>query len=70
MSQTFDLYATILDFAINFTSKQSKNFNIGVVGGGISGLAAANLLKLSGFNVEILEARDRIGGRIHTSPSG
>lgn len=37
-----------------------------VVGAGVAGLAAARDLRRSGWRVAILEARDRIGGRIHT----
>ncbi|MGF7218156.1 monoamine oxidase [Spirosoma lacussanchae] len=37
-----------------------------VVGAGISGLAAAKTLKEQGFNVIILEAQHRIGGRLRT----
>jgi monoamine oxidase len=37
-----------------------------VVGGGIAGLAAALRLGRAGFSVTVLEARDRIGGRIFT----
>ena len=37
-----------------------------IVGAGISGLAAALDLTRAGMTVEILEARDRIGGRIFT----
>ncbi|KAF8863693.1 FAD/NAD(P)-binding domain-containing protein [Acephala macrosclerotiorum] len=45
---------------------------IGVVGGGISGLRCADVLLKQGFEVTILEARDRLGGRMHQSvlPSG
>jgi monoamine oxidase len=38
-----------------------------VVGAGIAGLAAARTLADRGHDVVVLEARDRVGGRIHTS---
>lgn len=38
-----------------------------VIGAGLAGLAAAQRLKQAGCRVTVLEARDRIGGRIHTS---
>src|SRR5262245_9323597 len=37
-----------------------------VIGAGLAGLAAAKRLAESGMQVTILEARDRIGGRVHT----
>ncbi|MCI0766480.1 flavin monoamine oxidase family protein [Bacillus sp. TL12] len=37
-----------------------------VVGAGMAGLVAASLLKGTGHTVTILEANDRIGGRVHT----
>ncbi len=40
-----------------------------VVGAGISGLAAAQLLKQKGFRVIVLESQDRIGGRLRTNRS-
>ncbi len=40
-----------------------------VIGGGISGLAAARYLKDRGVDVKVLEAQDRVGGRIKTDRS-
>lgn len=40
---------------------------IGVIGAGASGLAAAQVLADAGYEVTVLEARDRIGGRVWTS---
>ena len=40
-----------------------------VIGAGISGLAAAKKLKDKGFNVIVLEAQEKIGGRIRTDRS-
>lgn len=41
-----------------------------VIGAGAAGLSAANVLSKSGHEVIVLEARDRIGGRIFTSREG
>ncbi|GAA5527025.1 FAD-dependent oxidoreductase [Herpetosiphon gulosus] len=38
-----------------------------VIGAGIAGLAAAAKLQANGYRVQIIEGRDRIGGRIWTS---
>lgn len=40
-----------------------------VVGAGCAGLAAARDLERYGYEVTVLEARDRIGGRVHTDNS-
>jgi len=37
-----------------------------IIGAGMAGLAAAWELEAAGHRVEILEARDRVGGRVHT----
>jgi monoamine oxidase len=37
-----------------------------VIGAGASGLAAARELRRRGFSVTVVEARDRIGGRVFT----
>ncbi|RDW62679.1 flavin containing amine oxidoreductase [Coleophoma crateriformis] len=46
--------------------------HIGIIGAGVSGLRCADILLQNGFKVTILEARDRIGGRLcqKTLPSG
>ena len=41
-------------------------FDTIVIGAGVAGLSAARLLATHGRNVVVLEARDRIGGRVHT----
>ena len=47
------------------STKASKR-KIIVVGAGVAGLAAARELIRRGFSVTVLEARDRIGGRVWT----
>ncbi len=37
-----------------------------VVGAGIAGIVAATRLRRAGYDVRVLEARQRVGGRIHT----
>ncbi|GBG29086.1 Lysine-specific histone demethylase 1-like 1 [Hondaea fermentalgiana] len=39
-----------------------------VVGAGLAGLAAAQELRHRGLEVIVLEARDRVGGRVHVTP--
>ncbi|MBU3749316.1 MAG: FAD-dependent oxidoreductase [Mycobacterium sp.] len=41
--------------------------DVAVVGAGIAGLAAADILTRAGVSCVVLEARDRVGGRIWTS---
>lgn len=43
-----------------------RSVDVVVLGAGISGLAAAHVLHREGLSVLVLEARSRIGGRIHT----
>ncbi len=52
---------------INVGLVKTKNpKHIIIAGAGISGLVAASLLKEAGHNITILEANNRIGGRIYT----
>jgi monoamine oxidase len=40
--------------------------DVAIVGAGVAGLAAMRVLEERGIHTRVLEARDRIGGRIHT----
>lgn len=62
----FAVTAAALSPACSQRMANSNKASILVIGAGIAGLAAARELKSSGFNVIVLEGRDRIGGRIHT----
>lgn len=58
---------------VNF-GKEDESINpngktVAVIGGGISGLAAAKKLKEKGFTVIVLEAQEKVGGRIRTDRS-
>src|SRR3954453_16584050 len=41
-----------------------------VIGAGFAGLAAADALRAGGTEVTVLEARDRVGGRVWSVPFG
>ena len=47
----------------------TEKIKIVIIGAGAAGLAAGSLLTKHGFDVTVLEARNRIGGRMHTDYS-
>lgn len=46
-------------------STRTEAPKVAIIGAGISGLRAADVLLTAGVDVKIFEARDRIGGRVH-----
>lgn len=49
-------------------SSELRDVDVVVIGAGISGLAVADQLIRAGLSVTVLEARDRVGGRLLGSP--
>jgi monoamine oxidase len=58
--------AFLLLMIVTATQAQNDDKSVLIIGGGIAGLAAAYKLGEAGFSVVVLEARNRIGGRIFT----
>jgi len=52
------------------TATGSDRRSVAVVGGGVSGLSAAFLLKKAGFQVTVLEGSPRLGGKLAVSEVG
>lgn len=48
-------------------AQATEDYEVVVIGCGVSGIAAADQLQNHGYKVKVLEARDRIGGRINSS---
>lgn len=48
---------------------ERKNYKIHIVGAGVSGLIAAKVLEENGYHPVVIEASDRVGGRVKTDIS-
>ena len=47
---------------------ENPSMRVAVIGAGLAGLAAADALRREGADVVVLEARDRVGGRVWSVP--
>ena len=47
-----------------------EQVDVAVIGGGLSGLSAARILRAGGRSVAVLEARNRVGGKMWTESVG
>jgi monoamine oxidase len=51
-------------------ASKRRNVRVVVAGAGLAGLTAARCLERAGAEVTVVEARDRVGGRVHTLRDG
>ncbi len=61
---------TVTDLRLSDRPDPGTPQRIVVAGAGLAGLTAALTLRDAGWDVVVLEARDRVGGRVHTARGG
>jgi len=60
------LCAFLAAFSINTQNYADQPPKVAVIGAGLGGLTAAYRLNQQGYNVDVYEARERVGGRVFT----
>jgi NADPH-dependent 2,4-dienoyl-CoA reductase/sulfur reductase-like enzyme len=55
------------NYMLRTAMSQAPPISVGIVGAGFAGLRCADILLQHGFKVTILEARNRLGGRVGQS---
>lgn len=61
------LALSALSIASSGSAKAVEKTSVTVIGGGLSGLNSALMLKDAGYDVIVLEASERVGGRVYTA---
>src|SRR5262245_619622 len=56
----------LLSQSLAHSATRAAGKRVIVIGAGFGGVSAAYELKIAGYDVTVVEARDRIGGRVHT----
>src|SRR5260370_29701108 len=56
----------LLSRSLGFSATRAAGKRVVVVGAGFGGVSCAYELKSAGYEVVVIEARDRLGGRVHT----
>ena len=57
-------YTAPANNASESASGKDRNVHVGIIGAGLAGLRCAEVLVEEGVKVTIIEARDRLGGRV------